>query len=278
MERWRSAALLPAAGQILEDQAALSVMTLAAVAGCAVALGALGEKLNPVVKPLMEAVKKERNPLLQSLASRRLAKLLEICSAQQQQQQAQSPAPSNPTDKVIKNLVNFVSADPSQTPPLAAAARDNSRIVTLTMREAQSAAANNSRSKGGSAAAAAAAAYQKPAAKEEHSNRQKPSAPAAVNATNPTNSVASDPALSYNASSSSSSSSSSATAVQIQTRGAKTALETMARHFGDGVFRRLPKLWEVTLGAVAAVGTPSAKPPGELVYCLRAMQVPILID
>ena len=69
LERWQSG-LLPSANRLLAEQATLAVTTLAAAAGAAVALAALPDKLNPVIKPLMEAIKKERNSDLQALAAR----------------------------------------------------------------------------------------------------------------------------------------------------------------------------------------------------------------
>ncbi len=175
---------------------------------------------------------------------------MELCSSQSQRLQSDQQQQSA-SDKVIKNLVSFVSADPTETPPLAAA--ENS-IVTLRVREAKSEMARRGPTKDGdlssglltgdrgksssaSAAAAAAALSLSPAAPFL---------------------AASDEAYAR---------------TRVQTRGARLALETVARHFGADVFERLPKLGEVSLLAVATVGTPQENTPGELVFCLRALQV-----
>ncbi|XP_069756550.1 TATA-binding protein-associated factor 172 isoform X2 [Narcine bancroftii] len=90
---------------------------------CAVIhLQQLPEKLNPVIKPLMEGVKKEENVLVQNYAASCIAKLLQQCIAR-------CPCP-NP--KIVKNLCNSVCVDCTVTPsaiaPVATSNNaDNSR-------------------------------------------------------------------------------------------------------------------------------------------------------
>lgn len=77
---------------------------------CAVVnLQALPDKLNPVVRPLMEAAKREENTLVQGYAASFIAKLLQQCATR-------SPCP-NP--KIIKNLCSSVCVDPLLTPSSA---------------------------------------------------------------------------------------------------------------------------------------------------------------
>ncbi|KAH0623625.1 hypothetical protein JD844_006574, partial [Phrynosoma platyrhinos] len=74
---------------------------------CAVVnLEQLPEKLNPVIKPLMETVKKEENTLVQNYAALCIAKLLQQCTTR-------SPCPNS---KIIKNLCNSLCVDPHLTP------------------------------------------------------------------------------------------------------------------------------------------------------------------
>uniref|UniRef100_A0A4W3KDG6 B-TFIID TATA-box binding protein associated factor 1 n=1 Tax=Callorhinchus milii TaxID=7868 RepID=A0A4W3KDG6_CALMI len=76
-------------------------------AACAVInLQQLPEKLNPVIKPLMEAAKKEENILVQNYAASSIAKLLQQCTSR-------CPCP-NP--KIVKNLCNSVCVDSTVTP------------------------------------------------------------------------------------------------------------------------------------------------------------------
>ncbi|KAM9325875.1 LOW QUALITY PROTEIN: TATA-binding protein-associated factor 172 [Gastrophryne carolinensis] len=85
----------------------LRVHTLAACA--IVSLMQLPEKLNPVIKPLMEAVKKEENTVVQNYAALSIAKLLQQCISR-------NPCP-NP--KILKNLCSSVCVDSNVTPSVS---------------------------------------------------------------------------------------------------------------------------------------------------------------
>lgn len=77
---------------------------------CAVInLQVLPEKLNPLVRPLMEAIKREENTLVQGYAASFVAKLLQNCASR-------SPCPNG---KIIKNLCASACVDPSATPSSA---------------------------------------------------------------------------------------------------------------------------------------------------------------
>lgn len=79
-------------------------------AACAVInLQVLPDKLNPLIRPLMEVVKREENALIQGYAASFIAKLLQQCVAR-------SPCP-NP--KITKNLCASACADSSATPSSA---------------------------------------------------------------------------------------------------------------------------------------------------------------
>jgi len=77
---------------------------------CAVVnLRALPDKLNPLVRPLMEGVKREENPLVQGYAAAFLARLLRQCAGR-------TPCPNS---KIVKNLCASACADPAVTPSSA---------------------------------------------------------------------------------------------------------------------------------------------------------------
>lgn len=77
---------------------------------CAVVnLQLLPDKLNPVVRPLMEAIRREENTLVQGYAASFVAKLLQQCCGR-------LPCP-NP--KIIKNLCASACVDSSTTPSSA---------------------------------------------------------------------------------------------------------------------------------------------------------------
>ena len=90
------------------DQTNLQLSTLATLAGALAGLEpeALPAKLNPVLKPLMEAVKREEREEWQQLAAASLARVIAGCRSRQ-------PSPS---DKVIKNLCSFVCSNPEAVP------------------------------------------------------------------------------------------------------------------------------------------------------------------
>lgn len=90
------------------DQIALSMMTQATVAGALVSLNSLPEKLNPVIKPLMESIKKEKCDILQKLSAKFLVLLLNHV-------RDRNPSPNN---KIITNLCLLLKCDEEFTPNL----------------------------------------------------------------------------------------------------------------------------------------------------------------
>lgn len=78
----RRLTLLKGASTTLIQQHTLHVMSAAALAGAATMLHCLPpspQPLNPLVKPLMEAIKREENEELQKLAAKHLAYLVDAC-------------------------------------------------------------------------------------------------------------------------------------------------------------------------------------------------------
>ncbi|XP_051883424.1 TATA-binding protein-associated factor 172 isoform X1 [Pristis pectinata] len=194
---------------------------------CAVInLQQLPEKLNPVIKPLMEGVKKEENVLVQNYAASCIAKLLQQCTAR-------CPCP-NP--KIVKNLCNSVCVDctvtPSATSPVPTSnSVDNSKgpnsekdgmhhavnktrgIITL-YRHQQAAFALTSR-RGPTPKALKGSSADIPQGSAgislcEHDETQKSNL--------------------------------------IQRRGAEYALTTIGRHFGAEMATALPYLWDSMVG------------------------------
>ena len=92
----------------ISEQSCLELITMASLAGALAFLGssALPDKLNPVIKPLMEAIKKEANEEFQKLAARSLARVLNSCISRE----------TSPDEKVIKNFCAFVCSNPEVTP------------------------------------------------------------------------------------------------------------------------------------------------------------------
>ncbi|XP_008559324.1 TATA-binding protein-associated factor 172 [Microplitis demolitor] len=91
------------------QQLALNVMAMAALSGGATMLHCLPEPpqpLNPLVKPLMEAIKREEDEDLQRLAAKHLAHLVDLCTDR-------TPSPNN---KITTNLCTFLCSDMEFTP------------------------------------------------------------------------------------------------------------------------------------------------------------------
>lgn len=84
-----------------KDMTNLSQMTCVTVAGACVGLSIVPEKLNPLIKPLMETIKKENITELQQWACKMLAQLLKkLCN-------------KSPAEKVARNLIHFAAtSDP----------------------------------------------------------------------------------------------------------------------------------------------------------------------
>jgi TATA-binding protein-associated factor len=96
------------------EQSHLNIATQSALA-CAVArLKCLPEKLNPVVKPLMESVKREENEILQKMAAESLTYLMS---------QTVNRQPS-PNIKIITNLCTLLKSDDDFTPIVKFSDRD----------------------------------------------------------------------------------------------------------------------------------------------------------
>lgn len=64
------------------------------------------EKLNPIVKPLMESMKREKCQIIQQLAAQYLVKLLDLV-------RNRTPSPIN---KIVTNLCHLLKSDSEFTP------------------------------------------------------------------------------------------------------------------------------------------------------------------
>ncbi|KAJ8513513.1 hypothetical protein OPV22_003947 [Ensete ventricosum] len=87
----------------------LHVTVTALVAAAVVWMSELPSKLNPIILPLMAAVKREQEEILQQKAAEALAELIFHCIGRK----------PSPNDKLIKNLCSLTCADTSETPQAA---------------------------------------------------------------------------------------------------------------------------------------------------------------
>ena len=88
--------------KVRSDMKSLTVITQAALAGALVSLEYLPEKLNPVIKPLMESIKNEPLEEFQKISAKKLIHFLDLC--------IKSKMP-NPAEKVTRNLIHFAYTD-----------------------------------------------------------------------------------------------------------------------------------------------------------------------
>ncbi|KAH8417214.1 hypothetical protein KR222_006412, partial [Zaprionus bogoriensis] len=106
LERRRS--LQASFKQTTSEQGGYHVSAQAALAGAICALHCLPEKLNPVVKPLMESIKREQCVPLQQLSADFLVHLMDqVCD--------RNPSPNN---KILNNLCTLLRSDTEFTPKL----------------------------------------------------------------------------------------------------------------------------------------------------------------
>uniref|UniRef100_A0A665UB46 BTAF1 RNA polymerase II, B-TFIID transcription factor-associated n=1 Tax=Echeneis naucrates TaxID=173247 RepID=A0A665UB46_ECHNA len=197
---------------------------------CAVInLQVLPDKLNPLVRPLMEAIKREENTLIQSYAAAFIAKLLQQCAGR-------SPCP-NP--KIIKNLCASACVDSSVTPSSAfpvPPTQENAKGGGLE-RDGMHHMVNKTRG------IITLYRHQRAAFAITSKRGPAPRAPKAPSTELPPGSTISTD------------NDESKKPFLIQRRGAEFSLTTVARHFGADFTKSLPYLWENTVGPLRTVVT-----------------------
>ncbi|XP_026728975.1 TATA-binding protein-associated factor 172 [Trichoplusia ni] len=202
------------------EQGSLNVSVQAAIAGACSNLHILPEKLNPVVRPLMDSIKKEPSEELQQNSADTLAALLA-------QLVNRDPCPNN---KVLVNLKAFLRCDPEYTPRISLESTEEANGDSgsgdsghegkgeqvsqapaldkysgiLTLWEQQRSAERTAPRRGRPPAAAAALAIDQLLPHEDEARKL----------------------------------------LRIQRRGATLALTSLATYFGDELPEKLPKLWE----------------------------------
>ncbi|KAL9957258.1 hypothetical protein ACROYT_G038872 [Oculina patagonica] len=98
--------LMATIGQLQSEYQKLHIRVQASVASTLIFLNKLPLKLNPIIRPIMDSIKKEEQTIMQTRSAQALAKLLELCMTRE-------PCPNA---KIIKNLCTFACSDPAVTP------------------------------------------------------------------------------------------------------------------------------------------------------------------
>ncbi|XP_041865492.1 TATA-binding protein-associated factor 172 [Melanotaenia boesemani] len=195
---------------------------------CAVVnLQVLPDKLNPLVRPLMEALKKEENALIQSYAASFIAKLLQQCSIR-------LPCP-NP--KIIKNLCASACVDSAVTPLSACPVPPTQEDVRGGGLEKDGMHHMVSKTRG------IITLYRHQRAAFAITSKRGPAPKAPKTPTTelpPGSTIGTD-------------NDESKKPFLIQRRGADFSLTTIARHFGADLTKCLPYLWDNTVGPLRTV-------------------------
>nr|XP_033799591.1 TATA-binding protein-associated factor 172 isoform X4 [Geotrypetes seraphini] len=232
-------------------------------AACAIVnLQQLPEKLNPVIKPLMEAVKKEENTLVQNYAALCIAKLLQQCILR-------TPCP-NP--KIIKNICSSLCVDPHLTPLVtcpapALSSQENSKVGLNFERDGMHHTVTKYRG--------IITLYRHQQAAFAITSRRGPTPKAAKpqSADLPIGSGGSIVAELDEAQKQ----------YVVQRRGAEFTLTTVAKHFGSVMVTELPHLWEIMVGPLRntnicafdgkSILENGDGPAQELVYSLQVFEI-----
>uniref|UniRef100_A0AAZ3Q854 BTAF1 RNA polymerase II, B-TFIID transcription factor-associated n=1 Tax=Oncorhynchus tshawytscha TaxID=74940 RepID=A0AAZ3Q854_ONCTS len=215
---------------------------------CAVVnLQALPDKLNPVVRPLMEAAKREENTLVQGYAASFIAKLLQQCATRQ-------PCPNS---KIVKNLCSSICMDPLLTPSSACPVPPT-QTAKAGMSEKECMHHMVNKTKG------IITLYRHQRAAFVITSKRGPTPKTSKTPTTelpPGSTITTD-------------TDENKKPFLVQRRGAEFSLTTVARHFGQDLTGSLPYLWEFVVGPLRALqlerGDAAAQ---ELVNSLQVLEV-----
>ncbi|XP_046829454.1 TATA-binding protein-associated factor 172 [Vespa crabro] len=219
----RRRALEVGAATTATQQQSLNIMSMAALAGAATMLHCLPEApqpLNPIVKPLMEAIKREENEELQKLAAKHLAHLVDLCVDR-------SPSPNT---KISTNLCTFLCSDTEFTPRVTNAKDSDTFDGILTLNNRQKHAERIAYNRGAGSGIGGGRGPGRPPITEipleELLACEEPEAKAA----------------------------------RTRRRGATLALTALAKLFGVQLPSRLPHLWDLILPSILRQGSEDVLP------------------
>lgn len=177
---------------------------------------ALPEKLTPVVKPLMESVRRENDENLQRIAAQHLAILLDQC-------RGRAPCPN---DKIIGNLCTFLRCDPEFTPVIHKSNGEHSKDIISKPGNYNGIVTLNNQQRNA----------ERAVFKRSNSTGRGPGRPPAMDIPLEELFKEEDDSQRING---------------IQRRGATLALTAITEHFGAELPSKAPKLWEFIVGQLS---------------------------
>jgi TATA-binding protein-associated factor len=212
---------------------------------------ALPHKLNPVIRPLMEAIKSETNEEFQEMAARSLVLVIQSCLDRA----------ASPVDKVVKNICSLACCRPEQTPPVDLACfhqPSDAEVKDLTVHEGILSLVLNERK---AERAAQRKNKAKRGGKKNESGASGNGAGSAVEEIEPSDVLVNQQEEE------------TAVRLEVQCRGAVFVLQQMVKHFQAEVFQTVSKLEEIVLSPLAACLSPNPPEPHILVTALRVLSV-----
>lgn len=281
-------------GEMQTYSSSLTIAVNSALASALISWHYLPEKLNPIVRPVMDSIKAEENEQLQRGSASSLVQLLRLCC----ERFYLNPSLPTPLPKIIKNLIGFMCSDRNFTPEISllgatevevvGATEDSSNkkkkktesrvmkkvqlgILTLdnmqrnaekstTFRRSNSVSVKSQKSvdESNSAAAAGSSGGQATA-----NGGNSASTSAAGSTPTATPAVPSELDDKRN---------------EILRRGATIALSESCRYFGTFLPDRLPTLWEHILHLISSKASPPFSEPSladakYLIQCLQVFEV-----
>ena len=92
--------------ELQENYLHLNIMASSGIAGAIIDIDGVGEKLNPIIKPIMESVKTQQNTELQNCSIEKVPNLIELCI---------NRGLTHIAEKIMKNLTHFASSSIEET-------------------------------------------------------------------------------------------------------------------------------------------------------------------
>uniref|UniRef100_A0A182M311 TATA-binding protein-associated factor 172 n=1 Tax=Anopheles culicifacies TaxID=139723 RepID=A0A182M311_9DIPT len=227
------------------EQTTLHISTQSSVSGAVVSLRCLPERLNPVVKPLMESIKREECELLQRLSAKYLSDLLD-------QVITRTPCPNS---KIVTNLCTLLKSDPEFTPRVlcpdqelqhfdpANTEESNPYHGILTLAKQNQRCKENAGSSGGGSSGGSPRGPGRPAAASTVAAALDLSSSAS--AANSTTNAALDELLGP-----SENEETQRKHARTQRLGATAAITTICAQFGAQLPQKLPIVWELLLDKI----------------------------
>ena len=228
-------------------QSSLVTVTSSVLASAVIAWNFIPAKLNPLIRPLMDCIRKEENECVQDMAATHLSRLLCSCPA--------------PAAKVVKNLVTFACSDPVKTPVVGAPVTPFKFVRSNSQTSCPSTPNTPSTPESASRAIIMLNNMQKTG--EKNGFRRSVSLLGKKNLA--TDSVSADP-LPEDCNESS-------REVQVTTRGASAALIEIVRFFGESLPSQIPQLWNYFAADVRARQIESVEDAQVVVQALQVIEI-----